>query len=177
MKAKIDFIFLPYSGKVQKTLVDVLIKELLSPKWSQFMSAVAFARQSGNYPKLLNALHTFVKTGATVEMTFGANIFSKEFGSDYEAIETIIDEISDYPNVKIYLYSEPDRVFHPKIYLFRNDKAALLIIGSSNWTKGGLETNVEANALIYLDLHNPEHKIVCERVIDIFRTYWQEIKK
>ncbi|MFW9973207.1 MAG: hypothetical protein ACFFDF_23690, partial [Candidatus Odinarchaeota archaeon] len=41
-----------------------------------------------------------------------------------------------------------------KLYLFSNEEKsrALLILGSSNWSKGGLVTNVEANILVNFDL-------------------------
>lgn len=42
----------------------------------------------------------------------------------------------------------PGGTFHPKVYAFRSGKLATAIIGSSNFTKGGLEKNREANILV-----------------------------
>jgi len=67
MKAEIELMFLPYAEATKTTLVDILIREFESAKRSSFMAAVAFARQSGNYRELLEALVRFANSGATVE--------------------------------------------------------------------------------------------------------------
>ena len=41
-------------------------------------------------------------------------------------------------------HNESGSVFHPKLYLFRNDEEARLIVGSNNITQSGLYVNVEA---------------------------------
>ena len=110
-------------------------------------------------------------------MTFGANTFAEGEGSDYEAIETLLKELSDCQNVKLYLYNEqerpPYRTFHPKLYMFANESEAALIIGSSNWTQGGLQRNVELSVLLHLDLKRPEHKAVYDKIVEIYQTFWK----
>ena len=44
------------------------------------------------------------------------------------------------------------RIFHPKVYLSYNETEARIAIGSANLTTGGLSQNIEASALIRLDL-------------------------
>ena len=173
MKADVELIFLPYAEAQEETIVDVLIRELTSGEWSSFLAAVAFVRVSGNYPELLEALRDFAKV-ATVELTFGANTFSEGEGSDYEAVGTLLDDLNGNPNVKLYLYSQPDRTFHPKVYVFANAKSALVIIGSSNWTQGGFQRNIEANVLLRLDLADPEQKAAYDKTLEVFNTYWRE---
>jgi|GEM_PF-1894042 len=124
MKTDVELIILPYGEETKSTLVDILIREFKDTKWNLFIAAVAFARTSGNIPELLDALYEFAERGGSVEMTFGANTFAEGDGSDYEAIETLLKELSGYPNVRLYLYNEqerpPYRTFHPKVYLFAN---------------------------------------------------------
>jgi hypothetical protein len=42
-------------------------------------------------------------------------------------------------------------IFHPKLYLVRGKKTALLSVGSANLTLGGMNNNVEAGILLTLD--------------------------
>src|SRR5689334_10606747 len=118
MKTNVELIFLLYGAEMQTTMVDVLIRELKDVKCASFTAAVAFARRSGNVPELLDALSAFAGRGGAIEITFGANTFAEGEGSDYEAIEALLEELSGFPNVKLYLYNEqPNRTFHPKLYL------------------------------------------------------------
>lgn len=176
MRLKAELMFLPYAGEQHRTLADVLIGELNSGAWMSFRAAVAFARQSGNHPKLLAALVGFARRGGNVEMTFGANTFSGEEGSDYDAIKTLLDELSEFPNARVCLYNELARTFHPKFYLFASESAALLIVGSSNWSHGGFENNVEANVLLHLDFADAEQKISYDEAVAVFETYWRAVE-
>ena len=176
MKTNVELIFLPYGAETQSTMIDVLIHELKDVKWTSFTAAVAFARRSGNIPELLDALAAFARRGGAIEMTFGANTFAGGEGSDYEAIEALLNALADYPNVRLYLYNEqPARTFHPKLYLFGNPNEAALIIGSSNWTQGGLQGNVEVNVLLRLDLNDGEQKAAYDRTVEIYQTYWRDV--
>lgn len=55
---------------------------------------------------------------------------------------------------KIYAVDTGSRslVFHPKIYLSRNDHEARLVLGSANLTVGGLNSNIEASLKVVADL-------------------------
>jgi Predicted HKD family nuclease len=174
MRADVDLIFLPYDDRSQKTLADVLVKELREGDWTEFRAAVAFARQTGNFEELQAALQKFCDNGGTIRLTFGANIFEHTEGSDYDAIATLLKALENYPNAQIYLFQDPNRTFHPKVYVFNNVGAALLIIGSSNWSDGGFINNVEVNPVIRLNLDNKPEADLFARVIEIFEKYWTE---
>jgi len=109
-------------------------------------------------------------------MTFGANMFSGEEGSDYDAVKTLLEELREFPNARIFLYNERARTFHPKFFLFASERAALLIIGSSNWSHGGLENNVEANVLLHMDFSDAEHKAAYDEATKMFETYWRAVE-
>lgn len=52
----------------------------------------------------------------------------------------------------------PQVIFHPKIYMSRNQNEARLVIGSANLTEGGLCSNIEASLLFDLELDNLEDR-------------------
>lgn len=39
-------------------------------------------------------------------------------GSDFDAIKALLDDFGHLPTVRVYLYHEKSRTFHPKVYLF-----------------------------------------------------------
>ena len=47
-------------------------------------------------------------------------------------------------------------VFHPKIYLSKNDAKARLVLGSANLTVGGLNSNIEASLKVVADLNTAD---------------------
>ena len=47
-------------------------------------------------------------------------------------------------------------LFHPKIYLSRNDDEARLIVGSANLTLGGLNSNIEASLVLTANFSEPD---------------------
>jgi len=110
-------------------------------------------------------------------MTFGADVFGRDVkGSEYEAIEKLLEDFQDQPNAKFFLYHEKgSRTFHPKIYLFSNmvTRQALLIVGSSNWSAGGFHDNVEADICVELDLAKADHLSCYQRLQLYFSEYWQ----
>jgi len=177
VRADVELIVLPYSAANGHSLLHRLIVELGSGNWQRFWCAVAFGKQTGNYPDLLEALDKFVKAGSEASITFGADLFSGHTrGTDYAAVETLLTALQASPNFTLHLYHESGRTFHPKVYLFDNTKAAkaLAIIGSSNWSDGGLVNNVEANTLVHLDLADKSHREFHKALSDTFRGYWKE---
>lgn len=177
MLAETELLVLPYGAKDGKTILDLLLREFRSGEWTGFRGAVAFARSSGNYPDLLDAMAEFASSGGSISLTFGADVFGKDTrGSDYDAIAELLSGLQQYPSVSLYLYHEKNRTFHPKIYLFTNEEAerALLVVGSSNWSRGGLVENVEANVILRLDLSQADHREAYEQVLALFDSFWTE---
>ncbi len=175
--AGIEIILLPYATGEGQSLVQRLICELEKPDWTRLRCAVAFAKQSGNYDQLLNALVAFATRGGLIQLTFGADAFAgDDRGSEFDAIKTLLESLQQQPGVTVCLYHEKGRTFHPKLYLFSNEveERALLIVGSSNWSDGGFATNVEADLLIQLDLVNAEHNSCYQKVVDCFGQFWSQ---
>lgn len=177
MLAETEFIILPYASERGRSILQLLANELSNGRWTAFRGAVAFAKQSGNDLRLLRALAKFAKGGGTVALTIGADVFGPSSrGSEYDAVKTLLETLEPFPDAKLYLYHERYRTFHPKLYLFSNchTSRALAIVGSSNWTEGGLVENVEANVLVKFDLTQREHKIAFDGLVDTLESYWAE---
>lgn len=76
----------------------------------------------------------------------------------YQTHPSFIQEFLSNNSVKYIM--QPNGTFHPKIYLFYNsDKDWEMIIGSSNFTKGGFGNNTEANILISQKDDNSENTL------------------
>jgi HKD family nuclease len=180
MKAEVDFLFLPYDTR--QSLSDLLADELESGEWDQFLLAVAFAKNSlMGHSRLLRALREFVRNDGDLTATIGADVFAggQAKGSDYDAVKELLSTCEESESAELYLYHEKAkerRTFHPKLYLFSNEdeERALLILGSSNLSDGGLRNNVEANASIHLDLAEETHREKYDRNRSIFSDYWTE---
>jgi HKD family nuclease len=177
MLAETEFIILPYASQRGRSILHLLVEELRNSEWDTFRGAVAFAKQSGNDVRLLEALAEFAKGGGTISLTVGADVFGPSSrGSEYDAVETLLETFNPYPAAKLYLYHEGRRTFHPKLYLFSNETAgrAMAIVGSSNWTEGGLAENVEASVLVRFDLTQEEHRTTFDEVKGTFERFWTE---
>lgn len=155
-----------------------LIDELMSGKWKQFRAAVAFVRTSGNNAVLLDSLRAFgSEPGNILELTFGADLFGGSSpASEYAAVERLLSSIGDLPGARVHLYHEPGRTFHPKMYLFSDEEAgrALVFIGSSNWSVGGMVGNVEANVAVELEFGKSGNREMYEECLSYFMKYWSE---
>lgn len=68
-------------------------------------------------------------------------------GTDFSATQLeLVNKLVDVPNT--YVVQKTPGCFHPKIYYFETDKNASAIVGSSNFTKGGIIKNIEANVFL-----------------------------
>ena len=56
------------------------------------------------------------------------------------------------------------RIFHPKIYFARGKIEARMVVGSANFTPGGLNNNIEASVTLDLDLSNADDLALADSV-------------
>lgn len=175
VSAVTEFLVLPYASSDGGSLVERLTRELSRDNWDRFWGAVAFANRTGNDIHLLDALSQFIEKGGTVSLTFGADVFgAASYGTELEAVRSLLTAIGTHERAKVFLYHERGRTFHPKMYIFSSEVQALVIIGSSNWTRGGLAENVEANVAVHLDLTNDQHRLAFNELAALFQEYWTE---
>jgi HKD family nuclease len=128
-------------------LVEVIKSELLES--TKVNVAVAFLRKSG-IDQIFKALeYALTKNQAKVEIIVGLDFKT----TDYKALLTLEEIKSKYLGFIYYCFGDKrdnfnDLIFHPKIYLFSNNLSRYTsIVGSSNFTGGGLSSNFEVNAI------------------------------
>ena len=140
-----------------------LIRNLQDRRWTTFRAAVAYVRSSGTqyyasrtdapYERITfcDALNEFSERSdiELVRMSVGIKPIGssqeKYDGTSKEGLEQLLD-----PSREILVYRGKG-VFHPKMFLFKNDRKASVLVGSGNLTFGGLYDNVEVGLSLSLD--------------------------
>jgi len=134
-----------------------LTEYLESGEWSSFEVAVAWVRRSG-MRHLLPSLREFLDDGRIARFTIGVDIENTSF----EGLQDLLT-LSAIGDCKTVIYhNESSSVFHPKVFLFSNDRAARLIVGSNNLTEAGLFTNTEVSLQVDASLDSPVIKEIRE---------------
>ena len=123
----------------------IINQELQNSKETQI--AVAFLKSSG-VDVIRDSLLRSLDEGGKFELIVGLDFKT----TDPKAMKYFIDLKHQYKSVNFYCYGDKgenrnDVVFHPKIYLFKNFNENTSIIGSTNLTRGGLESNFEVNTI------------------------------
>jgi HKD family nuclease len=98
--------------------------------------AVAFAKQSG-LAEL--DLESWCQPDRGLQFLAGTNFFLTEL--------ELLRRLEKRPRAECRIFHTLDRsrVFHPKLYVLDKPGARVVYVGSSNFTRGGLSANVEAN--------------------------------
>lgn len=109
--------------------------------------ATAFAKRSG-IDKVAKSVERVLKDGGEVCVVYGLDFRI----TDPDAMRMFVELSASYENCSQYAYSEwglaLTHAFHPKLYILAQKAKTYVIAGSSNLTGGGLETNVEVNAVV-----------------------------
>lgn len=106
--------------------------------------AVAFLKVSG-LNLLIQTISEVVKANHKVIIIAGQNFALTE----PEALHTLRKLFKTSQTSKLYLAkTNHSRVFHPKLYLFKNNKDCCVISGSANITSGGLLNNQESSLVL-----------------------------
>lgn len=100
----------------------------LIAKHDQIYMAVAWAHSGPVADKLIDNKHKF--RSVTIGLDFCAT------DPDF------VDSLRKVPNA--FVFKKSSTCFHPKIYLFVTGQNAEAIVGSANFTSGGLGNNIEA---------------------------------
>lgn len=122
----------------------------IEPYWDTLDIAVAWVRASG-IAYLSDHLRNFLLHGGQLSITVGIDLQN----TTREGLQALLD-LEQFGRCKTFVYhNEAGSVFHPKLYLFRNDEEARLIVGSNNLTESGLYVNVEAGLQVDADVDSP----------------------
>ena len=111
----------------------------VEPFWDTLDIAVAWVRASG-MAYLGGSLTSFLRNGGQVSVIVGIDLRN----TTREGLQALLD-LERCGRCETFVYhNEANSIFHPKLYLFRNEEEARLIVGSNNITQSGLYVNVEA---------------------------------
>jgi HKD family nuclease len=144
-----------------------LISNLSDPKWTEFRAAVAFVKISG--VSHLAASLTRFSARSRVKLVVGIDAF----GTSFEALQLLLECIG--PDGELWIFhNEANHLFHPKVYMFRNDTEARVVIGSNNLTGGGLFTNYEFAIELPLDLSSSESRALSQEIEQLLDGYCRE---
>jgi HKD family nuclease len=133
-------------------LENLLKSELIDSNRVQI--AVAFLKKSG-LDLVKKSLEFALNNDSNIEFIVGLDFKT----TDYNALMELENIKAKYKNFNYYCFGDKENnytslIFHPKIYLFNNEKKFSSIIGSSNFTKGGLTTNFEVNTFFQESIKN-----------------------
>jgi HKD family nuclease len=134
-------VFQPFQDDL--SLYQVLEQALADEKLSEFTVVVAWAKASG-LERIRPLLQAFRARGGTARILLGID----QGGASIEGLHAAI---SDFDEASV-LNDAASSTFHPKLYIFSGEAASVIIIGSSNLTRGGLFANYEADVCLELDL-------------------------
>src|ERR1043166_5847817 len=119
----------------------------IDPFWDSLDIAVAWVRASG-MAYLSDRLANFLRHGGQLSVIFGGDLQN----TTREGLQALLD-LERYGRSETFVHhNESGSIFHPKLYLFRNEEEARLIVGSNNITASGLYTNVEAGLQVDTDV-------------------------
>lgn len=114
--------------------------------------AVAWAKKSG-LGRVWDSLTEFREQGGKVTLIVGVS----EGGATKEGLQLALD-LAD----ESYVFHDPQRTFHPKVYFASSQGHRSLLVGSSNMTAGGLSWNYEAS--VWVDWNAGEGEDVTDEV-------------
>lgn len=115
--------------------LDTFIDVLANPEIEKLSMVTAWAKRSG-LARIKDRLSAFRARGGTVQMIVGVS----EGGATKEGLELAMDVSDD-----VFVFHDPRRTFHPKVYLAGGASRRELLVGSSNMTAGGLGWNHESS--------------------------------
>lgn len=120
----------------------------IDPFWDTLDIAVAWVRASG-MAYLSDRLANFLQQGGRLSIIVGIDLQN----TTREGLQALL-ELERFGQCETFVYhNEAGSVLHPKLYLFRNEEEARLIVGSNNITESGLYVNVEAGLQVDTDVN------------------------
>ena len=146
--------------------MDERIAELLeSGKYSSLRVLVAFAKGTG-VGLVSPALERFIQEGGAVDVIVGLDMD----GTSPDALESLVGL-----GATVFVFGvKGDRTFHPKVMIFDTDppNEFAVVVGSSNWTPGGLDSNFEVALEVAAKRSaSAAARKLAEQVEELWRTY------
>ncbi len=123
--------------------------------------AVAYVTTDG-LEQIAPALERALVAGAVVEFMVG----NDPQATDPAALKRLDAMLCAAAHGALFCFAprDPGAIYHPKMYLMRDNQSATAVIGSSNLTRRGLLSNIEANVVIRDSVH-------AELISEVYSTY------
>lgn len=118
-------------------------------EYTEFLFCVAYMRESG-LNRLSPAITSFQKRGGTIHGAIGVD-------SGVTTVEAL-EALQDVSPASTVFSTVTNLIFHPKLYIFKGDSQARVIVGSANLTRDGLFRNVEFGTKLIFDLDDRDEK-------------------
>ena len=154
---------IPSSQGVEKIISECLT----SGEYDDFKFSSAYARKSA-VTLLQPALKSFLSNNGRLQCVIGVN----QGVTSYQAIKSLL-EISSNADVYVRCAVKGRATFHHKVYMFNssfnNSSIQKCIVGSSNFTQGGLKTNEECSVLLDVDKSDKDFH-------NSIKGYWKAIR-
>lgn len=143
------FLGQPFSD--HPNLVD-FIEHAKGGGFDELRISVAWAKRSG-LGRIWDSLQEFRDAGGKVVLIVGVS----EGGATKEGLAMAL-EVAD----QAFVFHDPRRTFHPKVYFASSATKRSLLVGSSNLTAGGLSWNYESS--LWVDLEDGEEEELTDAV-------------
>ncbi|WP_300361479.1 DUF3427 domain-containing protein [Fusobacterium sp.] len=145
-------------GNNSYSILESLKKSL--EECNEFLFIVSFIRFSG-IQILLDILKKLEEK----------NIKGKILTSNYMNVteKRALEKIIKFKNIELKFFDGDIQGFHPKTYIFKNEKGIKILLGSSNISFGGLKSNIEWNNEIFFEKDDNE----IEEVLNEYNYIWE----
>lgn len=165
---KTSLICQPHNSNLSSEIIPLL--ELnRSSAFKTFYFAVAYARRNG-VEELLEHIQRFQRQGGRLKAIVGV-----DGNTSYQALELLLPICPRY-SAKVFHDESPRRhTFHPKFYAFESPGVkAIVFVGSSNLTGGGLAQNYEMDIRIEFDLTDRKDNATFDAFVECFNEYFED---
>jgi len=134
---------------------------------------VAYVKKSG-VDQLASSIERFREAGGHVNAVVGV-------GQKNTSVQGLQHLLPLCDEIVVYQNESPTSTFHLKVYIFeRTGERAIVFVGSSNLTAGGLYTNYEVNSYSEYDLKDPTQAtkfLMARKMFDTYSTPSEFSKK
>ena len=139
-------------GLTPSAHADVVRELLNTTNFRNFILSVAFVKESG-----VQQIESELKARSK-DVTVFAGV--RNDITSYQGLKLLHSIIGN--NLYVVDTGSRNIVYHPKLYLARGMLEARVVVGSANLTLGGLNNNIEASAILELDLTDADDKALVD---------------
>lgn len=163
---KVNFIGHGLNSDEKYNVGKVLVESFNDVRFNDFKALVAFASSGATkiiLPHIKNNRSRFKK------IIFYIGI--DQHGTSQEALSLLLDN-----QIKTFIYhTKSSQIFHPKIYLFEGEKWCRIIVGSTNFTQGGLFLNIESSVQFDFKSNDSQGRKILNQINEYYYSLISEV--